>query len=56
MISTENIIINPGNKKQTYKIHLEDDSIVIPKNEICIGVEWIGKPVNTKKIHLRTWY
>ncbi len=45
----ENIIVSPENKQQILSIPVEDKSIFVSEDGICIGVEWMGKPDNEKK-------
>jgi hypothetical protein len=44
-----NIIVSPGNKTQDFKIPVKDYNIIIPKEGVCIAVEWINSSQVTKK-------
>jgi len=52
ILYTKNIIVSPGNKKQVFSISMEDKDLIVPKEGICIGIEWIGQEKETKKYTL----
>jgi hypothetical protein len=49
---SKNIVISPGNKKQVFSISVKNENIIIPKEGICIGVEWLGKEKGSRKYTL----
>jgi len=46
-----NIIVSPGNKTQDFKISVKDYNIIIPKDGVCIAVEWINTSQEIKKTY-----